>query len=129
MDIELDIKEREKLRAFLINNAKWLETKDLSNKQNLIELINKYGAYLEDNNLSFSRNLLMLLIELKKELTRLMISPNENRTKSDLTNWKKYYDKIVISYKENQYKRNDLDAITNMLAQKIQSREENKRVK
>lgn len=138
MRVELDNKEKENLKIFFINNMDFLKSRDFSNENNLIELINRYGAYLDKRHLNSSRNLLMLLVDLKEELTRIKIlSPSlnernirilkrqkENLTSNSLLRWQNYFFDEIPTYKEKPSHIDDLDAITDMLAKRIQEREE-----
>lgn len=139
MRVNLDKYERKQLKNFFIKNLDWLKARDFSNENNLIELVNKYGKYLEENNLNCSRNLLMLLVELKEELTRIKIKPptikersirnfkskSINMTSESLIKWQNYfYEELPQQPEEKQSTSIDLDAISDMLAKKIQHREE-----
>lgn len=138
MAIELDKLEVRYLKKFFATNIDWLKSSDFSKESSLQELINRYGDFLEEYKLNWNRNLLMLLVDLKQELTRIRISPptieeksiriikNPERSLSSfsLMKWVDIlYDEIPANYNNQPITNSDMDQISNMLAQRIQSHE------
>ena len=141
MAIELDKLEARYLKKFFATNIDWLKSSDFSKESSLQELINRYGDFLEEYKLNWNRNLLMLLVDLKQELTRIRISPPSIEEKSiriiknperslssfSLMKWVDIlYDEIPANYNNQPITNSDMDQISNMLAQRIQSHEKEK---
>lgn len=71
--------EKQKLKIFFEKNKEWIETTSLIEEKNIIELINKYGEYIETNHLNHSRALLMFIVDLKEETIKARIDRSSAR--------------------------------------------------
>lgn len=65
--IKLSQDEKKYLRLFFAKHNEWIITHSLQNDENIRTLINMYGEFIAENNLIYSRNLLLFIMELKEE--------------------------------------------------------------
>ena len=49
----------------IILRVKWMKLRDFTKETDLIELVNRYGKFLEENKLELNKSLSRLLIDLK----------------------------------------------------------------
>ena len=138
MKINLNKVETESLKAFFMDNMEWMKLRDFTKETDLIELVNRYGKFLEENKLELNKSLSRLLIDLKDNLTRIRISPPNLKQRSlrNINNPDRDSNGIsLLEVKEMLYQempprngdnlsKNELDAITEMLAARIMEREQ-----
>lgn len=138
MKINLNKVEIEGLKAFFMDNMEWMKLRDFTKETDLIELVNRYGKFLEENKLELNKSLSRLLIDLKDNLTRIRISPPNLKQRSlrNINNPDRDSNGIsLLEVKEMLYQempprngdnlsKNELDAITEMLAARIMEREQ-----
>ena len=60
--MNLSKKEKCYLKLFLEDNLEWIKVNSMTKEENLYSLIELYGSFLEDNHLSYARNLQMFLV-------------------------------------------------------------------
>lgn len=138
MKINLNKVETESLKAFFMDNMEWMKLRDFTKETDLIELVNRYGKFLEENKLELNKSLSRLLIDLKDNLTRIRISPPNLKQRSlrNINNPDRDSNGIsLLEVKEMLYQempprngdnlsKDELDTITEMLAARIMEREQ-----
>ena len=121
-----------------MDNMEWMKLRDFTKETDLIELVNRYGKFLEENKLELNKSLSRLLIDLKDNLTRIRISPPNLKQRSlrNINNPDRDSNGIsLLEVKEMLYQempprngdnlsKNELDAITEMIAARIMEREQ-----
>lgn len=80
--IPLTKSEKRQLRVFFETNKEWIESHSLLDENNINELINMYGEFIEANHLNHSRALLMFIVEMKQESTKARIERNASRIRN-----------------------------------------------
>ena len=55
MKINLNKVEIAGLKAFFMDNMEWMKLRDFTKETDLIELVNRYGKFLEENKLELNK--------------------------------------------------------------------------
>ena len=77
--INLTKQEKYYLKLFIKNNIDWIRENSMTKEDNINSLINMYGLFLEDNHLSYARNLQMFLVVLHQAATEAKINRHSIR--------------------------------------------------
>lgn len=80
--INLTKQEKYYLKMFFEDNIEWIRTNSMTKEENIYSLINMYGKFLEDNHLSYARNLQMFLVVLHQEATKAKLNRHSIRMQS-----------------------------------------------
>ena len=84
--MNLSKKEKCYLKLFLEDNLEWIKVNSMTKEENLYSLIELYGSFLEDNHLSYARNLQMFLVVLHQEATKAKLNKYSVRLQNLNTN-------------------------------------------
>ena len=84
--MNLSKKEKCYLKLFLEDNLEWIKVNSMTKEENLYSLIELYGSFLEDNHLSYARNLQLFLVLLHQEATKAKLNKYSTRLQNLNTN-------------------------------------------
>lgn len=137
--MNLSKKEKCYLKLFLEDNLEWIKVNSMTKEENLYSLIELYGSFLEDNHLSYARNLQMFLVLLHQEATKAKLNKYSVRLQNLNTNTVPFNTRISNNQSINDWieeadigisKEKEEDAVDyDLLDQKIMKQREKQLLK
>lgn len=105
--------ESDKLRTFFNNNLMWMKNNSLLDEKNLKKFLKMIEQYMVDNNLIYSRTLMMFLMDIKGEVMEAHYTFGNKKAKdrresiTDNPKIEKWFIACNTTYKEKPINKND----------------------